>query len=287
MPENRQYKDSVFTLLFSDPDKLRELYNAIEGSSYGKETAISINTLQNVLFMERNNDISFTIDNKLVILLEHQSTVNPNMPLRFLFYISRIYEKLIDLKSIYRKILLPIPAPEFIVLYNGKTPQPDEVTLRLSDSFITRAHTGMDLAVRVLNVNAGHNRKILQKSRTLEEYAQFIARVREYEKRDGLEESLKKAVKYSIKKGILKWFLKEHASEVVNMIFTEWNWDDAREVWEEEAKAQGIQIGEARGEARGIEIGESRGEAKVLELLKAQGYDTGKLENMLKDKSAE
>jgi hypothetical protein len=202
---------------------------------------------------QTDNDISFTIDNKLVILLEHQSTVNPNMPLRFLFYISRIYEKLIDLKSIYRKILLPVPTPEFIVLYNGTAPQPDETILR----------------------------------KTLEEYAQFIARVREYEKKDGLEESLKKAVKYSIKKGILKWFLKEHGSEVVNMIFTEWNWDDAREVWEEEAKAQGIQIGEARGEARGIEIGESRGEAKVLELLKAQGYDTGKLENMLKDKSAE
>jgi hypothetical protein len=273
MPENRKYKDSVFTLLFSDPDKLRELYNAIEGSSYGKETVISINTLQNVLFMEQNNDISFTIDNKLVILLEHQSTVNPNMPLRFLFYISRVYEKLIDLKSIYRKTLLPVPTPEFIVLYNGTAPQPDETILRLSDSFIAGGTTGLELSARVLNVNAGHNRNILRKSKTLEEYAQFIAMVREYEKEDGLEESLKKAVKYSIKKGILRPFLKDHASEVVNMIFTEWNWDDAREVWEEEAKAQGI------------EIGKSQGEARVLELLKEQGYDTAKLENMLKEKS--
>jgi hypothetical protein len=260
--QNRHYKDSVFTLLFNDPSRLRELYNAIENSSYGEDTDISINTLNNVLFMDRNNDISFTIDNKLVVLLEHQSTINPNMPLRFLLYIARIYEKIIENEAIYRHLLLPIPTPEFIVLYNGKASQPDETILRLSDTFIAGdVPAGLELTVRILNVNAGHNRRILSRSHTLKEYAEFIAKAREYEKTEG-EEYLKKTVEYCIDHGILKYFLTEHASEVVNMLLSEWNWDDARRVWKEE----------------GIQIGEVKGEARVLELLKARGYDTSELE---------
>jgi hypothetical protein len=203
----------------------------------------------------------FTIGNKFVVLLEHQSTVNPNMPLRFLLYIARVYEKIIENKSLYRQLLLPIPTPEFIVLYNGKAPQPDETVLRLSDAVMSRDILGgLELTVRVLNVNAEHNRSILRKSKTLGDYAAFIAKVREYG--EGKEGSLKKAVKYCIDHGVLKYFLTEHASEVVNMLLTEWNWDDAREVWEEEAETRGIQIGEAR----------------VLERLKAKGYDTAELE---------
>jgi hypothetical protein len=268
---NRQYKDSVFTLLFSDPSRLRELYNAIEGSSYGEDTEVSINSLNNVLFMDRNNDISFTIDNRLVILLEHQSTINPNMPLRFLLYIARIYEKIIDRRAMYQQSPVPIPTPEFIVLYNGKAFQPDEAMLRLSDTFIAGdVPAGLELTVRVLNVNAGRNRRILSRCRTLKEYAEFIAKAREYAKTEG-EEYLKKAVEYCIDHGILRYFLKEHASEVMNMLLSEWNWDEAREVWKEE----GLQIGKTEG----IQIGESR----VLELLKARGYDTSELESELND----
>ncbi|GHV37159.1 hypothetical protein AGMMS49546_04130 [Spirochaetia bacterium] len=162
---NLNYKDSIFTALFSSPDKLRELYNAIKGAHYDEKTKISINTLSDVLFLERINDISFTIDNRLVVLLEHQSTVNPNMPLRFLLYIARIYEKIIETKSLYKTKLLPIPRPEFYVLYNGESPLPEESTLKLSAAFTAQDEgttPPLELSVQVININLGHSRKILE-----------------------------------------------------------------------------------------------------------------------------
>jgi hypothetical protein len=119
MGANREYKDSVFTRLFGTPDKLLELYNAIAGSDYADESAVTINTLENVLFLDMLNDISFTVDGRLVILLEHQSSINENMPLRCLMYIARVYEKLMEGNAIYYQRLIKIPTPEFIVLYNG------------------------------------------------------------------------------------------------------------------------------------------------------------------------
>jgi hypothetical protein len=105
---SRTYKDSVFSLLFSDPDALRELYGAIEGVSLGPSVPVKINTLEGALFMERINDISFEIAGKVVVLIEHQSTINPNMALRLLMYIARVYEKIIDNKVLYSTKKTPI-----------------------------------------------------------------------------------------------------------------------------------------------------------------------------------
>jgi hypothetical protein len=134
---NAKYKDSVFSFLFSDPEALRELYSAIEEVPLDPAIPITVNTLSGVLYvlyMEQYNDISFTIGNKIVVLIEHQSTINPNMPLRLLLCI------IIDQRkkgSLYREklIIIKIPFPQFIVLYNGTKPYPSQVTLRLSDSF--------------------------------------------------------------------------------------------------------------------------------------------------------
>jgi len=116
---NKKYRDSVFTLLFSDKEKLIELCNAIEGTNYSFDTEIDINTLKDVLFMNRKNDISFVIDNKFVVLVEHQSTVNRNMPLRMFMYMARIYEKIVQNEFVYKEKFIEIPTPEFIVLYEG------------------------------------------------------------------------------------------------------------------------------------------------------------------------
>ncbi|MDR3275659.1 MAG: Rpn family recombination-promoting nuclease/putative transposase, partial [Treponema sp.] len=174
MATNTQYKNSVSTWLFSDEDRLRELYNAISGSNYGAETPLVINTLEGALFMDRINDLSFTLGDKLVILIEHQSTVNQNMPLRFLLYIGRIYEKIIRNRALYATGLVKIPRPEFIVLYNGQRDQPDEQNLRLSDAFreaFPGEGSALELCVRVLNVNQGRNREIMRRSGNLEGYA--------------------------------------------------------------------------------------------------------------------
>ena len=135
MGVNTKYKDSVFSFLFSDPDLLRELYCALEGVTLPNEVPVTINTLQDVLFLNRINDISFEIGGKLVVLIEHQSTINPNITLRLLMYIARVYEKIIGDKNIYSTRKITIPRPEFFVLYNGTSPYPDEQVLKLSDAF--------------------------------------------------------------------------------------------------------------------------------------------------------
>ncbi|MDR2589259.1 MAG: Rpn family recombination-promoting nuclease/putative transposase, partial [Spirochaetales bacterium] len=126
MRANTKYKASVFSLLFSEPALLRQLYCALAGVELPPDIPVTINTLKNVLFMDRVNDISFEIGGKLVVLIEHQSSINPNMALRLLLYITRIYEKIVESKNIYTSCLLPLPRPEFFVLYNGTAPYPDE-----------------------------------------------------------------------------------------------------------------------------------------------------------------
>jgi predicted transposase/invertase (TIGR01784 family) len=236
---NRQYKSSVFTLLFSEPDRLRELYNAIAGTNYDESARIVINTLQDALFMDRINDVSFTINDKLVVLVEHQSTINKNMPLRLLLYIARIYEKLVEYRKLYSKNAITIPRPEFIVLYNGQDEYPDESIMKLSDCFEKSGNhdtIALELQVRVYNINKGRNLRLEQQSASLDGYAMYIAKAREYEKA-GLElnVALEQAVNWCITHGYLPDFLKAHGSEVINMLIGEWNWDDARKVWQEEA----------------------------------------------------
>ncbi|MDR1903998.1 MAG: Rpn family recombination-promoting nuclease/putative transposase, partial [Treponema sp.] len=245
MSVNNRYKDSVFSLLFSNPDTLRELYNALEGVNLPPAAPITINTLSDVLFMERINDISFEIAGKLVVVMEHQSTINPNMPLRCLIYLTRLYEKIIDSKDMYKNRVIPLPQPECFVLYNGKAEYPDETILKISDAFVSVKELGiteklppdLELIVRVININQGRNEEVIGRCEKLREYSAFIATAREYEGRlRSREAGVRAAVKYCIEQRILEGFLKEHGSEVVNMLFTEWNWDDALAVRYEEGK---------------------------------------------------
>ena len=246
MGANREYKSTVFSELFSEADTLLELYNALSGSNYGSETVIDINTLDDVLFMDMMNDVSFTVDDKIVVLIEHQSTISDNLPLRFLLYIARVYEKTIDKKAIYRQKLMKIPTPEFIVLYNGKDDYPDEKDLKLSDAFKdipehVEKYGSLDLGVHVININEGHNETLIAKSETLHGYVMFTSEVRKnIIKGLELNEAVTEAVKYCENNGILQSFLKEHASEVLNMLTTEFKMEEAIEVWKEEGREEGI-----------------------------------------------
>jgi len=242
---NRNHKDSVFSFLFSNPDILRELYSAIEGITIPPDVPVDINTLSGVLFMTQINDISFLMDNRLVVLIEHQSTINENLPLRLLEYIGRIYEKIIDHEKKYQKNCIKIPRPEFIVLYNGIENYPDYAELKLSDAFMDvegLKPAGIDklpleLIVQVYNINHGHNPEILKKCETLEGYSFFIDIIREYQKKkNSLEKAVKLAVDYCIKNNILKKFLEKNSSEVINMIFGEYDRDldiavNRKEAW--------------------------------------------------------
>ena len=118
---NRNYKDTVFRMLFSDRKNLLSLYNAVSGAHYEDPEMLEIVTLENAIYMGMKNDLAFILDMNLY-LYEHQSTVNPNIPLRDLFYIAAEYQKLIDRKSLYSSAIQKIPTPGFFVFYNGIEP---------------------------------------------------------------------------------------------------------------------------------------------------------------------
>ena len=272
MKPNKKFKDSVFTKLFGhDKKAILELYNAIFNTNYGEDTNIQITTLEDALFMDRINDISFIIDGKLVVLIEHQSTINNNMPLRMLIYMARIYEKICDKKSMHRIKRMAIPAPEFVVLYNGKDELPDSMEIKLSEMFakheenFTNNLTNLELVVKVYNINKGHNIEFAQRSSTLNDYETFVAEVYENEKILGREKAILTAVKYCEKNGILKDFLSKHSSEVINMLFGEFNLEEAQKVWLED----GIEMGMEKGREEGLEMGKE----EIARNMKDKGTD--------------
>jgi len=244
MSANREYKSTFFSVLLSEPDRLREVYNAIANTDYGEDVPIEINTLKDVFYKGLENDISFTIGGKFVVLIEHQSTINKNMPLRCLLYIADVYKKIVDMKAIFRVNQIKIPAPEFIVLYNGKEPFPEDETLRLSDAYMAEDESmkmfgNLDLTVRVLNINLQYNTELLHKSETLKGYSSIVDRVRQNQLIGVTEkESIDEAIKWGIENGILSEFLKDHRSEIESMLYTEFNLDTALEVRAEEVREE-------------------------------------------------
>jgi hypothetical protein len=244
---NRSYKSSVFASYFNDAEKLIETYNAARGKNYPKDTKVRINTLEDALFMERINDISFLLDERLIVLIEHQSTPNENMPLRLLLYIGRVYEEILTSKYIYRSKRITIPKPDFMVFYNGDEEYPDKTVLKLSEAFANADIPDMlDLTVNVYNINEGHNRDILEKAKSLRDYAAFVSRVKgNRAKGTSLAEAVREAMLYCKRNGIMDAFLETHGSEVENMLFTEFNMDDAKAVWREEALEEGMEKGMA------------------------------------------
>jgi len=257
---NRNHKDSVFTRLFSEKSNLLELYSAISGKSYPESTNIEIVTLSDVLYMNQINDIAFVLEDKLIVLVEHQSSINNNMPLRMLQYLSAEYDMIIDRKSLYKQKRMMIPAPEFIVLYNGDKKFPDYKELKLSDSYKFKTpDLYLELVVRIYNINKGHNAEMASRSSALSGYEEFIAQIKENLKSMELREAIKLAVKTCISKNILVSFLERHSSEVLNMLIRgEWNMDEAKKVWKEEAQDElfellesGVSVAEAKKILRG------------------------------------
>jgi hypothetical protein len=249
MNVNREHKNSVFTTLFDDEDRVRELYAALKGVDYDPALPVVITTLRDVLYMNRINDLSFTAEKKFVFIVEHQSGLNRNMALRMLLYMSGVYEEIVDRRSLYRDSRVKIPAPEFIVLYNGTAETPDRWEERLSDAFMETAEGAeysLDLRITVYNINKGRNPELLGRSEHLAGYAEFVARVRENEKAMPLARAVTEAIRCCVREGILAGFLEEHGSEVMNMLLEEWNWDEAKEVWLEEGMETGLKMAEAK-----------------------------------------
>ena len=248
---NRNYKDTVFRMLFSDRKNLLSLYNAVNQRDYKNPEDLEIVTLENAIYMGMKNDLAFIMDTNLY-LYEHQSTYNPNMPLRDLFYICSEYQKLVDKKSLFSSTLQKIPAPNFIEFYNGSTVISDRTELRLSSAFeYLTGEPKLELIVTVLNVNEGHNAELMQHCSMLKEYAQYVARVRHYASDMPLNEAVKHAVDECIREGILTEFLTRNRNEVISMSIFEYD----KELEEKKLRKAEYEYGYAEGEKYGMERG--------------------------------
>lgn len=238
---NRTYKATIFAMLFEDKEHLLELYNAVSGKHYTNPEMLEINTLENAIYMAIRNDISFLIDARLS-LYEHQSTYSPNLPLRFLLYISALYSSMTKDANLYGTKAIELPPPRFVIFYNGKDEQPDRQILKLSDLYTINEECSLELEAAMLNVNSGHNKELMEMSHTLWEYAEYTARVREYTETMELEEAVERAIEECIQEGILKEFLEKNRAEAKNMSIFEYDQErhikqEREEAWEEGRKA--------------------------------------------------
>ena len=241
---NRNYKDTVFRMLFQDRENLLSLYNAVNGTAYEDVDGLVITTLQDAVYMNYKNDVSFVFDFTLSIY-EHQSTVNQNMPLRDLIYVSKVLQGQMKDQDIYSSRQIKLPTPKFVVFYNGTDEQPEKQTLRLSDAYKKQLEeVELELTVTVYNINYGHNQKLLEACQTLKEYAQYVAAVREYAKEMPLAEAVESAVDSCIRQGILADFLRKNRAEAIEMSIFEYDEEkhlkSEREIWLAEGIASEI-----------------------------------------------
>ena len=252
---NRNYKDTVFRMLFSDKKNLLSLYNAVNSRDYTNPDDLEIVTLENAIYMGIKNDLAFIIDTNLY-LYEHQSTYNPNMPLRDLFYISNEYQKLLDKKSLYSSSLQKIPAPNFIELYNGTDTLSDFSEHRLSSAFENLSgEPKLELIVTVLNINEGHNALLMEHCQTLKEYSQYVAKVRKYAAGMPLDQAVKYAVDECIKENILADFLRKNRAEVISMSIFEYDKEEEEKKLRKAEYEAGVEAGVSLGVEKGVKKG--------------------------------
>ena len=266
----KTYKDRVFRLLLRDRKRLLEVYNALNGTNYDNVEDLEVTTLENAIFIKMKNDVSFIIDSNMC-LYEHQSSYCPNMPLRGFLYFADLYKKYIkDVElSTWRQI--KIPTPYYVVFYNGTERQEEEFTQLLSDAFENEKEGCIELKVRSININYGHNKEFLEKCETLAGYAYFVAKIRsklgESPDEDIIKAAVAEAVEECIQEGVLKDFLLEQKAEVVAMSIYEYNEEYARKAFYEDGAQAGYARGEEEGYTRGKDIGDAKRLFRSVEML--------------------
>lgn len=261
--ENRKVKNSVLIDLFYEDESAesnqRSLYNALHEKPLPDGAKILPLRVENIIYMNFQNDFSYETDGKIIVIGEHQATINFNMPLRSLMYIGRIYEQLVPVRDRYKKGQVMLPKPEFFTFYNGTEPMEKELVLKLSNAFkVQDGKTPLELEVKVININPEAQHELLEKCQVMKEYGLFIDMIRKYQQSEA-ENAYELAIKECIKKGILADYLKKKGSEVINMLQAEYDYELDIEVQREEAYEDGVRVGEQTGRAKGICEGKREG----------------------------
>lgn len=259
---SKKYKDGLFRDYFSDKNRLLDLCNALLETDGKNPDEIVVNTLDGVFFGKLKNDLSCVYRNNFLVMIEHQSTPNENMPLRMLFYVAELLKQYIEpfKEKIYRLNQIELPTPKFYLFYNGRKNEPEQRQMKLSTAF--KNISGLELVVNFYNLNEGNNEEFLKKSRSVYNYCFFVNRV-EKNLREGMirEKAIDEAINYCINSDVMAEYLKTRRKEVISMLGFEYDEDLAIKVQREEAHA----IGLAEGIAEGIEKGlaEGREESKI------------------------
>lgn len=235
----REYKATVFHMLFHEKKALLGLYNAVNGTHYTNSDDLEITTLENAIYMAMKNDVSFILDFQLS-MYEHQSTFNPNMPLRDLFYVARQYEKLIGDADIYSSNLLKLPTPKFVVFYNGLDDQPERRILRLSEAYQSPTENPeLELTVTMLNINIGQNRELMEQCEELRGYSILVDKIRTHRKEMELPDAIERSVQECIEEGVLREFLLRNRKEVIQMSIFEYNEEAHMKLIRREGREEG------------------------------------------------
>jgi len=279
----RTYKDSVFVTIFHDKSKLIELYNALFDTNYDESAPIDIVTIKDVLFRTLKNDVAFVLGGRFVVLVEHQSSINENMPLRDLMYISTVLKRMIDTTRLYREKRLMIPRSSFVVLYNGTKEFPAYRELRLSDSFLGEKQKdeedALQLIVKVYNINTEKNSEILGRCETLRQYSRFVEIMRSYREDSELTNDVIVEVLNRCKKeGVLTEFLDKYGTEIVEMLFKELTREEDLEISRLDGYEEGFNSGERAGFSKGERAGFSKGERAGFSKGERAGAERGAMQ---------
>lgn len=240
---HRQIKDRLFRFLFEkDREALLQLYNALNGTNYNDSSLLQVVTIESAVYVVMKNDLAFIIAGVLN-LYEHQSTVNPNMPVRFLIYLAQEYQGVIEKaqESLYGSKQILLPTPHCVVFYNGDREIPEEQVLKLSDAFENKEQKAdVELTVKVLNINYGHNSHLMEQCKILEDYAKFVAITRQFaSEATDRKAALNDAILYCIQNHILEEFLRKYRMEVLGMLLEEFDVNKYERSLREEGREEG------------------------------------------------
>lgn len=275
----RNHKDTLFRMIFSTRENLLSLYNAVNHSHYTDASELEIVTLKNAVYMNMKNDQAFLLDMQLN-LYEHQSTWNPNMPLRFLMYVAKEYQMLVRNQTLYASALVKVPTPHFVVFYNGETEQEAETILRLSHSFQQKTDKlELELMVRVLNINLDKKQEVLEACQLLKEYMLLVNKIRRYtDEYKDINQAVEQAVTECIEENILADFLRKNRAEAIEMCIFEYDDKREKELIRKAEYAEGMK----EGERIGREAGKKEEAERIFNIY--QLFRANYTENQIKEK---
>ncbi|MBQ7529226.1 Rpn family recombination-promoting nuclease/putative transposase [bacterium] len=268
------YKDTLFRNYFLEPERLLSICNVLLGTNSNNVDDIVINTLEDNVFSNIRNDLSCIFKNHFMLIVEHQSSINENMPVRMLLYAAELYKRYLSdfgSKFVYRDKLIKLPAPKLFILYNGREKYFESRIMDLADAF---GEEGCDinLKVKLLNINDGYNGELLERSRYLKDYCIFVNRVK-VNLQTGLKvnAAIRETISYCYKNDIMVDYLSKNEKELFSMMNFEFNLDDAKEVWQEEAREDGLRQGREDGFRQGREDGLRQGKEDGLKQGREEG----------------